>query len=153
TSSTALGQPPARKDAAGDPLPPGAVLRIGTVRWRTSASSLKLRSALSPDGRVLFVDDVGGGIQVIELDTGLSRRRFSENANSVWTMAISGDGRRLVSAGYVQGDKYSTIIWDVASGKQIRSFEIGADEVDIAALSHDGNKLVTGGRRNAPKLR
>src|SRR5215510_8245801 len=40
-----------RVDALGDPLPPGAILRLGTIRWRPSGSIKHL--AFAPDGKRL----------------------------------------------------------------------------------------------------
>jgi RNA polymerase sigma factor (sigma-70 family) len=47
---------PLRVDADGDPLPAGAILRLGSARFRGSASL----AAYSPDGRVLTTVGVGG---------------------------------------------------------------------------------------------
>ncbi len=47
---------PLRLDADGDPLPQGAILRLGSARFRGGASE----AAFSPDGRVLTTVGVGG---------------------------------------------------------------------------------------------
>src|SRR2546422_10573065 len=61
---------PSRIDRFGDPLPSGALMRIGTIRYRAGASINK--AAISPDGKSLAAAHEGG-ITVIELATGRSR--------------------------------------------------------------------------------
>ncbi len=107
-------------------------------------------SVLSPDGKSLFVGEPDGNIRIFNLDTGLSRRAFTHRA---WSLAISPDGTRLVSAGYLQGVKYNAIIWDAASGKQLRSIEVGEKGVGVVAFSCDGKKFLVGGTRDDPNLR
>ena len=44
-------KPKAAVDADGDPLPPGVVARLGTLRWRHDSSVTAL--VYSPDGKIL----------------------------------------------------------------------------------------------------
>ena len=46
---------PARFDQAGDPLPPGAVARIGTTRYRVRGWHQQV--FLSPDGKIIYVNN------------------------------------------------------------------------------------------------
>ena len=55
-------------------------------------------------------------------------------------MAISGDGRRLLTGGDDRTLKY----WDVATGKLLDSFAGHADTVTCVAFSHDGRRAVSG---------
>ena len=63
-----LGDGQARCDVHGDPLPPGAVARIGTVRFRHGG---ELRSlAFSPDSRFLATSAADRTISIWDLATG-----------------------------------------------------------------------------------
>src|SRR5262245_15565470 len=45
-------QKPARTDRHGDPLPPGAVARLGAARWRSPDAVQHL--AFTPDGKIVL---------------------------------------------------------------------------------------------------
>src|SRR5689334_784142 len=51
TPATPAAGPPPRTDALGDPLPDGAVLRLGTLRRRHAGRMLA--AAFAPDGSLL----------------------------------------------------------------------------------------------------
>src|SRR5881392_2533998 len=68
-------QPLPRVDRHGDPLPQGALLRLGTVRFRHPDSTSAL--ALSPDGRT--VATLGSGtLRVWDAATGKQLHRFPD---------------------------------------------------------------------------
>jgi hypothetical protein len=55
-------------DRYGDPLPPSAIARLGTVRFRVNI--LPLCVAYTPDGKLLAVSDWFGVIHIWEASTG-----------------------------------------------------------------------------------
>ena len=63
-----------RKDQYGDPLPPGAIARIGTVRLR-SGSDID-RVALSPDAKLLVTTTEYRPLEVWDGRTGQLLRRW-----------------------------------------------------------------------------
>src|SRR5262245_66096694 len=69
----AQSQPPA-KDVHGDPLPPGAVARLGTLRFRHSGTILF--AAFLPGGKSVSSVSNDGVICVWEFPSGKAIRRF-----------------------------------------------------------------------------
>ncbi|MCC5607549.1 serine/threonine protein kinase [Nostoc sp. CHAB 5834] len=68
--------------------------------------------------------------------------------NSVLSVAISPDGKTIVSSG---GD--STIkLWNFATGKQISSLNAYSQQVNVVAISPDGKTLVSGSDDNTIKI-
>ncbi|HEV3437655.1 MAG TPA: WD40 repeat domain-containing protein [Gemmata sp.] len=65
-------------------------------------------SVLSPDGRTLYVSYNTGEIVAYEVATGKSRRVFVGHQGDIGGLAISADGRRLVSGG-AEG---IALVWD-----------------------------------------
>ncbi|HTU88539.1 MAG TPA: PQQ-binding-like beta-propeller repeat protein, partial [Gemmataceae bacterium] len=78
-----------RRDLFGDPLPPGAIARLGTMRLRYAACM-----AFSPDGKVVATAQ-GRTVHLWEAATGKQMRRFSTPPSMGWahTVAFSPDGR------------------------------------------------------------
>src|SRR5262245_28229638 len=68
---------PPRTDAHGDPLPPGARARLGTVRFRPGGAVAGV--AFAPDGQTLATSDYSGAITLIETATGRELRRFGSD--------------------------------------------------------------------------
>src|SRR5438876_926575 len=61
-------------DLYGDPLPAGAVGRLGTVRWRQKDGTACL--AFSPDGKILAGGGTQAGIYLWEVATGKQLKRL-----------------------------------------------------------------------------
>ncbi len=105
-AEAAQGQPPPATDAYGDPLPPGAVARLGTVRFRHNGT-LAFATFL-PDSKGVLVVGKNGSVCVWEFPSGKEIRRFGmpsgsdesgKSAARITSASLSPDGKRLTTFG------------------------------------------------------
>ncbi len=101
-------------DLHGDPLPPEALARLGTVRFRHEDWIGPL--ALSPDGRELAAV-AGKSLIVWDAGTGQPRQRITM-ATALPCLAFHPDGKSMV----VGGADHIVRLLDLASGKEVRRF-------------------------------
>jgi RNA polymerase sigma factor (sigma-70 family) len=130
---------PARADFFGDPLPAGALTRLGTVRLRHNHPAQRLPTACSADGRML----ASGGyheIRLWDLATGKLLREIRDGTRTTCNCALwlAPDGRWLASAGLE-----SVCVWDTATGRRLHEFPANGLAV---ACSSDGKLLATPSR-------
>src|SRR5262249_27244551 len=102
---------PARTDVSGDPLPEGALLRLGNVRWRHEEPGLSV--SFSPDGR--RIRSYAGGTLFFWDSAGRVQRKVGGGRAVDRSMALSGDGKTLAAV----GENGPIRLWDVASGKEL----------------------------------
>jgi WD40 repeat protein len=133
--------PPA--DLHADPLPAGALARIGSTRFL--APNLLQSLVYSPDGKLIAAGPGGGGACLLGARTGkrhsdLWGSRFGTNA-----LTFSPDGKLLAAAA---GDQ-TLRLWGLAEGRELRSIRIitpGAKNNGARSLafSPDSKRLACG---------
>src|SRR5262249_49114830 len=122
---------PGRTDRFGDPLPPGALARMGTERLRHPSPLHAL--AFSPEGAILIAADEDQPIRLWDRETGKEIRRLTGHKGAVTAVAISPDGKTLASASRDQ----LVLLWDLASGKELHRCAGHAGEVWSIVFSPD----------------
>jgi WD40 repeat protein len=123
-------------DRHGDPLPQGALLRLGTVRYRAGQPN---DAALSPDGKILATAS-SEDVTLWDVATGrpLHRLRGAEvppdcSPNQTF-LCFSPDGKQLVTLGgwdlalilpgTVPKSEAVARVWEVASGEEVCRFDL-----------------------------
>jgi RNA polymerase sigma factor (sigma-70 family) len=114
--ATKAAAPPPRLDAYGDPLPPDALARMGTVRWRHhEENGNQLYLVPSPDGKRVATAAVGVGvIRVYDLSDG---RRLCEipwgEDRAGYEVGFTPDGARV----FYLAERGVVRYFDPATGK------------------------------------
>lgn len=86
-----------RTDLYGDPLPPGAVARLGTHRLRHLWEINSVGYA--PDGKTIASADGTGVVAIWDAVTGKRRHMFLDHSPGASAVAFSPDGKTLASGG------------------------------------------------------
>ncbi len=137
--------PKADFDASNDPLPDGAISRLGTSRLRGR------RLAFSPDSRRVVRETAGGDLQLYAVPSGkfLAKIRAAdvpERSQIIGsTIAFSPDSKRLAAVLW----EGRAGIWDTDTGKLIRWIESGQFYSIVKCdFSPDGKLLAIGGSQH-----
>jgi WD40 repeat protein len=96
-----------RLDCLGDPLPPGARMRLGTIRRRQSA--LIQRIAYSADGKSIITDGDDGQIRVWDAVDGRLLRQVAADVGAITDFALKSDSKTAMVTG-VTGDAADGIV-------------------------------------------
>src|SRR5579883_187941 len=124
-----------RSDALGDPLPVGAIARLGTVRLRHGDYLRSIR--FTPDGKTLI--SLGSdGIRVWDAATGKPIRHFGAGIVPR-SLDLSSDGRRAAISRYHAGAGGPVEVWDVTTGKLLH--KLGNQHYSQVCFSPDGKQL------------
>jgi RNA polymerase sigma factor (sigma-70 family) len=138
---------PMHTDRFGDPLPRGAMARLGSMRLRSTGGQQSV--AFTRDGRGIITGGRGNPTRLWDLSTGKLVRQFGDNcrleSNAV---VLSPDGRTLAGRGGRDGGLH---VWDVESGKLLSEGDGGSSDIVHLAFSPDGKQIASAG--NDGKLR
>jgi WD40 repeat protein len=115
TTTEPGGQETTRTDRYGDPLPKGAIMRLGTIRF---CQPWPFRVAFSPDGKFLASGGADKRIRLWDPDTGKQLRALEGHTHDVNCVALSGDGKWLAS-GSQNGELF---LWEVDTAMVRRRF-------------------------------
>jgi RNA polymerase sigma factor (sigma-70 family) len=125
-------------DRHSDPLPPGALARLGTIRWRHGGTGSF--AVFLANGKQLLSSGIDGSARLWDATTGRELRRFKLTRNrSLYplSVAVSGDGRTLVSA---ENDEPMRV-WDITTGKETHPLEKRFPATAALALDRKGKTL------------
>jgi len=98
------------------------IVRLWSIPTLTEVKSFKGHTgmagiqsiAFSPDGRYAISGGGDGLIKIWDISTGAEIKSFSAHSNGIASLAVSRDGKRVITAGDA-----STRIWDIVTGEEI----------------------------------
>ncbi len=100
--------------------------------------------AMSADGQWIASAGNDKLIRVWDARTGRAKFSMKGHAQRIFGLAISADGRRIVSGAGSVNRPGEVKLWDGETGKELFSFDGHADRVTSVAISADGRRFVSG---------
>ncbi len=140
------------KDRFGDPLPEGAVARLGSIRFRGGDRPVNAMR-FSPDGQTLLTVSQDFLLRIWETKTGRLLHQVlpgTGSASSSVGIAFSPDGKQIALSGMERagGDKPGSepvrLVVDATTGKEVSRLPVTDRDSDLAlAFTSDGKSLIS----------
>jgi WD40 repeat protein len=122
-----------RVDLLGDPLPTGAISRIGTVRFWNGWTDIPL--AFTSGGKELIACGADGVIRIWDLKTAKELRRIGPPNARFDRVAVAPDGKTLVASSRGADELQ---LWSIATGEELGRIKPFTSAMEPLAFSHDG---------------
>jgi WD40 repeat protein len=126
---------PLRLDRHGDPLPPGAVARLGSMRLRHGGQVNRI--VFSPTEQGLISAGQDGVVRFWDPASGREVRRLRDRLGTINTIAVSADGKTLALGG-----NGLIRLWDARTGKESRRFAAGEEMLWLLAFGPDAQTVI-----------
>jgi RNA polymerase sigma factor (sigma-70 family) len=140
-------------DLFGDPLPRGAIARLGTVRFRKALKNgVSGGVSFMPDGRTIAVADGGNAVLLWDRATGKILREITTPLTAIDGFALSADGKYFAVCGYLSKtaifpERRTASIWEISTGERVKTFARDSDDIgrygSSLAFSKDGKLLIS----------
>jgi len=147
----AVPVPQAKKvqvDRWGDPLPPGAIARLGTVRFRTGGGYGFSELGFLADNKTVVSVTGGPSVEFWEAATGKLLREIRTDYIYIHSFALSPDSKYFAAQGAFPPEDNAPLggatgIWETASGKKVRTMAPVDSDGDYrwVAFTADGKLL------------
>ncbi|MDB5601777.1 MAG: hypothetical protein JWN71_3821 [Xanthobacteraceae bacterium] len=136
------------------------LLEIATgkvIRTFDVGNELVNSAVLSRDGSRLASGGMNKTIKIWDTATARVLRTFAATPHGTGSVAFSPDGTKLASGSYdirtiPKGFDTALRIWDVASGKQLRTLNGHTNQIQSVVFSRDGSRIVSGSSDHTVKL-
>lgn len=108
----------------------------------------------SPDGTMALIGDANGNARLYDLVQGKYLRNVGDHIEWTSKAIFSPDGTQVLTIGqegkpaFCTQDCSSAKLWNLQTGKLIRSFKHPSNDWQAVAFSPDGSQFVTGGADN-----
>jgi len=136
-----------RLDLGGDPLPEGAIARLGTSRLRHAGLRGITSLEFTPNGQQLVSQSYGDGIRIWDTATGreLNHRLFTNDSDRISPIQVTPDGKSVVALESTLEPTVRVMRWRNLSDLQVTR-EFKADKYfDTLCLSPDAKVVVVSG--------